>query len=62
MSGALPPLAVHALVGCSGTVLPSLHVLIIIMERVGSAGEKFRYPTEDAKKYKIRQSSSYILS
>jgi hypothetical protein len=56
MSGALPPFALHALVGFSGTVLPSPHVHIIIMECVQSVGVN---PSSNRRRQKVQNTPFY---
>lgn len=61
MSTALPPLPLHALIACSGTVLPLLYIHIIISGCIYSAFVKSVIQPKTPKTYKIRQSMSYIM-
>jgi hypothetical protein len=61
MNAALPPFPLHALIACNGTVLPLLHVHIIITGCIQNAFVKSVIPPKTPKTYKIRQSMSYIM-
>jgi hypothetical protein len=61
MNATLSPFPLHALIACSGTVLPLLHVYIIITGYIQSAFVKSVIPPKTPITYKIRQSVSYIV-